>query len=284
MEGRCAVDGCDEPGWCRGWCVAHYFRWRRTGDVRAPDPVGGRGAGRGCAADGCTRTCYARGLCEMHYRRVRRHGDPHARLRARKPGICAVDGCQKPAEARGWCHGHYLRWRRTGDVEEEEPLSRRKQPAWCSVDGCARPTKARGLCKGHYHRLLRHGDVRADVPLRTVTGNGSMSHGYRYIPVPREVQYLTNGDAWVAEHRVVMARHLGRALYPDEVVHHINGDRTDNRIENLELWSTAHPKGQRIREKVEHAIEILTRYAPHALDEQLREATSHGDPDQDSQS
>lgn len=67
------------------------------------------------------------------------------------------------------------------------------------------------------------------------------------------------------EHRLVMARALGRTLHPDETVHHRNGVRTDNRIENLELWPTAHPKGQHVDDKIAFAVMLLRRYRPSLL-------------------
>lgn len=72
----------------------------------------------------------------------------------------------------------------------------------------------------------------------------------------------------IAEHRHVMEGILGRKLLLNETVHHKNGVRNDNRPENLELWASAHPSGQRVSDLVSFAKKILEAYgdvSPAAL-------------------
>lgn len=220
-----------------------------------------------CSVPECDRSTYARQpLCEAHYRRRLRTGHVAADrpVGSFVPKECMVETCHNVCTERGLCHGHYLRLIRHGDVLADRPLDRRVNTT-CTVDGCDRDATAGGMCPTHRIRLRRHGDAKAAVPIQTPVGGGFVHKGYRRVPVPPELRWLVGGAPNDLEHRFVMAQLLGRPLRPDESVHHRSGDRLDNRPENLELWSRYQPRGQRVGDKVEYAIEILTRYAPNLL-------------------
>lgn len=63
----CSVPHCRRGAICRGWCKAHYSRWRKTGDVQADKPLAPRDTQDTCNGPGCSRWARTRGLCRPHY-------------------------------------------------------------------------------------------------------------------------------------------------------------------------------------------------------------------------
>ena len=110
---------------------------------------------------------------------------------------------------------------------------------------------------------VRRGHQRTCGKSHRNIGTKRIARGYVYIYKPKH----PNADSWgwIGEQRLVMSENLNRRLTPNETVHHKNGIKTDNHIENLELWVESHPKGQRIKDMVDFCIALLKEYKPEVL-------------------
>lgn len=75
------------------------------------------------------------------------------------------------------------------------------------------------------------------------------SFGYIKIRLDKDDPYfeMTRGNGYIFKHRYIMAQHLKRLLTTDEQVHHIDGDRSNNDISNLQLRTTYHGPGQKFQ-------------------------------------
>jgi hypothetical protein len=115
-----------------------------------------------------------------------------------------------------------------------------------------RETDIRGRCDRCYRYFIKTKKERPKNTKYAGSGKGCLrKDGYRSV--------LINGKRRL-EHSVMMEEKLGRPLLKTEQVHHINGIRSDNRIENLELWTTSQPSGQRVEDKIKWCKEFISQY------------------------
>ncbi len=163
--------------------------------------------------------------------------------------VCSIEGCEEKHCARDYCKLHYKRIITQGKAPDYE--SKSKLP--CSVPDCGLTVYGLGYCSKHYERFKRHGDPLGGRKLNGV-GWSKYTTKRGYV-----VLYPPNLPP-IPEHRYVMEQTLGRTLLPNENVHHLNGVKNDNRPENLELWVTSQPCGQRVEDLVKWAKEILEKY------------------------
>ena len=257
----CTYEGCGKPSLRKkkkGLCSMHYQRQKKGADMdRPPRETRSAPADGLCEIDGCTNKYSGDGLCRFHYTRKRRDfpmGWPFGTQRGTPPdGLCKVEDCEDKHHCQGLCAFHYSRQK--DGVRFDRP--RREKPptdGLCKVEGCEGKFNQHGFCAAHNQRQ------KNGRSLDTLIGASNYPVGHTRKTTEGYVAEKTPDGCWVLQHRYVMEQSIKRGLYAHEEVHHKNGQKADNRIENLELWTTSQPRGQRVQDKLEWCREFLAQY------------------------
>jgi hypothetical protein len=172
--------------------------------------------------------------------------------------MCIAKGCKRTKLlARDLCSSHYKHWHAGWDDPDIAHVPPREGDRCL----CGRMVYANGMCSAHNQRKTLYGDPQFDKPLlKKNTGGYVDRDGYIVVTGLKNDPRVREGRSSAFEHHLVMADHLGRPIAEHETVHHKNGVRSDNRLENLELWSGAHPRGARVYDQVVWANEVIEKY------------------------
>ena len=277
---QCSFTPCDRKAKSRGLCGAHYEAQRKGRPLRSLAPLARRHIvqfsgkpsryhphtyTKSCSecATAFTTAFNKQGYCSKACQQIR---NSRARRKPPQTLVCTLCGSEfrrAYVRARNFCSELC----QLKDERERAKTRPKKKytyaPQLCAIEGCRSQRNRKDLCRLH-SKLSQLGPEKyysAKHVRRPIGAVRLNSTGYAAIKVAV--------DRWVMHHKYVMEQRLGRELVIGEEVHHVNGDKADNRIENLELWSSSQPPGQRISDKLTWARELIAEYGDPMAQELL---------------
>jgi len=121
-----------------------------------------------------------------------------------------------------------------------DKLKSKKVKVHCCICGKEIERTPKNILNNVYcsHRCVGIGHSKLVKPKGKNHHSWKTNVSYRYVQCPKDYLSMSTEAGRVAEHRLIVAQAIGRPLLKKEAVHHVNEDKTDNRLENLELFET----------------------------------------------
>ena len=264
----CVWEGCELESKARNLCKSHHQKAIRLGIIGQYPSTRKRGI---CCIEGCLKEHHANGYCNMHDARFKKGADMNA-PNPKDPNrekTCSIPNCTLKINSKKLCSFHYQRMKK--DIPFDRPFKRRYYSEFCQIEGCESKRKHLGFCAMHMHRKKRRIDLNK-------IKNGMALPDLIPIEILDQLHFSISKGGYlvsqrnsrrIIQHRAVWEAHNGRKLEKFENIHHINGIRHDNRIENLELWTRPQPSGQRPEDLVAWVIEHYREDVLRAIDTRL---------------
>lgn len=287
-ETKCSVDWCENLCDCKNLCSKHYLKLRKYGD---PSYILKKNKkciiencnkiyklhksycekhyyeyvvkSKKCNIQNCNNVYLCSGFCATHLRKFKKYGDPLYKIE-KIIKLCSIDDCNNKHYCKGFCTKHY---KQPKQIKKKCNFNQCDKNIWtggfcrthykkslillnkiCLADGCPEPAEYLDLCNKHYVRYTKYGDINGKAQIKR---KGFLRDGYKV--------YKINGKT-VSEHKIIMEQFLNRKLFTNENIHHKDGNRLNNNLDNLELWIKSQPSGQRISDIIDWAKNILQRY------------------------
>lgn len=172
---------------------------------------------------------------------------------------CKVNGCQDKHEGLGYCKKHYLKLYRHGDPLAMPRVGKVKTGKHFNCQSCGKQLYVilSRFRKGHFcskkchakfqigkhaspETILKRKQWRLNKSPSWKGGRTKTPEGYILLKMPTHPFAKPTG--YIYEHRFVMEKRLGRYLKNEEHIHHVNGVKNDNRIDNLVILSNTEHK------------------------------------------